>query len=118
MTDPLPAAAPSAVTPPAVTPDDVRHVAKLARLAVPEAALPAMADKLGSILGYIAQINEVDVAGVAPVAHDVPLAKVLRADEPEPGLPVELALRNAPATDGSFFKVPKVLAGHDEDSAG
>lgn len=100
----------------AVTSEDVRHVAKLARLAVDEARLPAVAAQLGSILGYIEQINEVDVSGVEPVAHAVPLHNVLRDDVVEPSLPLEQTLRNAPATDGPFFKVPKMLGG--DDSAG
>ncbi len=100
-----------------VTPEDVRHVAKLARLAVDESRLAAAAAQLGSILGYIEQINEVDVAGVEPMAHAVPLHNVLREDTVEPSLPLERTLQNAPEADGPFFKVPKVLGG-DEDSAG
>ena len=101
----------------AITPDEVRQVAKLSRLAVSDAQLPAIAEQLGSILHYICQINEVDVAGVEPVAHAVPLHNVLRDDVIAPALPLELTLRNAPQSDGPFFKVPKVLGG-DEDSAG
>ena len=100
-----------------VSPEDVRHVAKLARLAVDESRLPAVATQLGSILGYIEQINEVDVTGVEPMAHAVPLHNVLRDDVVEPSLPLERTLQNAPEADGPFFKVPKVIGG-DEDSAG
>lgn len=101
----------------AITPEDVRHVAKLGRLAVDESRLPALASQLESILGYIEQINEVDTAGVEPMAHAVPLHNVLREDEVTPSLPLEKTLQNAPETDGPFFKVPKVIGG-DEDSAG
>ena len=101
----------------AVTPEDVRHVAKLARLAVDDARLPAIAGQLEPILHYIEQLNAVDVSGVEPMAHAVPLHNVLRDDTPGPALPLEQTLQNAPETDGPFFKVPKVLGG-DEDSAG
>ena len=65
----------------------------------------------------MAKLSEVDVAGVEPMAHALPLHNVLRDDVVEPSLPVEQVLRNAPETDGPFFKVPKVIGG-DEDSAG
>ena len=100
----------------AMTADDVRKVAKLARLAVNDKDLPAMTAKLEPILGYIEQINEVDTAGIAPMAHAVPLHNVLRDDVIEPSLPLPATLQNAPETDGPFFKVPKILG--DEDSAG
>jgi aspartyl-tRNA(Asn)/glutamyl-tRNA(Gln) amidotransferase subunit C len=102
---------------PAITPEDVRHVAKLARLAIDESRLPALAMQLEPILHYIEQLNAVDVTGVEPMAHAVPLHNVLRDDVPGPALPLELTLQNAPETDGPFFKVPKILGG-DEDSAG
>jgi aspartyl-tRNA(Asn)/glutamyl-tRNA(Gln) amidotransferase subunit C len=59
----------------------------------------------------------VDVSGVEPMAHALPLHNVLREDVVTPSLPVEKVLMNAPETDGPFFKVPKVIGG-DEDSAG
>ena len=100
-----------------ITPDTVRHVAKLARLALDESRLGKLADQLGQILGYVEKVREADTAGVEPMAHALPLHNVLREDVVEPSLPLDLVLRNAPDTDGPFFKVPKVLGG-DEDSAG
>jgi aspartyl-tRNA(Asn)/glutamyl-tRNA(Gln) amidotransferase subunit C len=97
--------------------DDVRHVAKLARLHLSEAQLARFTTQLESILEYVAKIGEVDVAGVEPMSHAVPLANVLRDDEVQPSLPLEKVLSNAPQADGPFFKVPKVIGG-DEDSAG
>ncbi len=102
---------------PAITLDDVRHVAKLARLDLPEARLVKLTGQLESILEYVAQIGKVDVTGVEPMAHALPLHNVLREDVVEPSLPLEQVLQNAPDTDGPFFKVPKVIGG-DEDSAG
>ena len=100
-----------------LTPQQVRHVAKLARLALDEATLQKLTPQLESILGYVAQIERVDVADVEPLAHVAPLTNVLRDDKVEPSLSLEDVLRNAPDTDGRFFKVPKVIGG-DEDSAG
>ena len=101
----------------ALTPEQVRHVAKLARLALPEETLATFTTQLGSILQYVEQLRQADVAGVEPLAHAVRLTNVLRDDVPTPALPTAAALQNAPDTDGSFFKVPQVLGG-DEDSAG
>lgn len=100
-----------------ITPDDVEKVAKLARLNLPKERVGRFAVQLESILDYVAQIQKVDMTGVEPMAHAVPLHNVLREDVVEPSLPLELVLRNAPETDGAFFKVPKVI-GAEEDSAG
>lgn len=101
----------------AIAPDQVRHVAKLARLALDDAALDRFAPQLESILGYIAQIGEVDVANVEPMAHALPISNVLREDVVGPSLPLDKVLQNAPESDGPFFKVPKIIGG-GEDSAG
>jgi aspartyl-tRNA(Asn)/glutamyl-tRNA(Gln) amidotransferase subunit C len=100
-----------------ITLDQVRHVAKLSRLALDEARLEKFAGQLGSILEYVAKISEVDVTGVEPMAHALPIHNVFREDIVEASLPLEKVLENAPESDGSFFKVPKVIGG-DEDSAG
>jgi aspartyl-tRNA(Asn)/glutamyl-tRNA(Gln) amidotransferase subunit C len=100
-----------------ITPDAVRHVARLSRLAVDEQHIQRYAAQLESILGYVDQITRADVIGVEPMAHAVPLSNVLREDVIEPSLPVEQVLQNAPETDGPFFQVPKIF-GVDEDSAG
>ena len=103
--------------PTTITPETVRQVAKLARLALDEQHVQKYATQLESILGYVDQIRRADVSGVEPMAHAVPLHNVLRDDVPQPALPLEKVLQNAPDTDGPFFKVPKVIGG-DEDSAG
>ena len=100
-----------------ITLEQVRHVAKLSRLAIDEERTQRYAGQLESILEYVAQIDEVDVSGVEPMAHALPLKNVLRDDVVAGALPVEKVLQNAPETDGPFFKVPKVIGG-DEDSAG
>ncbi len=105
------------MTEPHLTPEQVRHVAKLARLALPQERLDKLAPQLESILHYIDTLKQVDVAGVEPMAHALPVRNVLREDVPESALSLEQVLRNAPEIDGPFFKVPKILGG-EEDSAG
>jgi aspartyl-tRNA(Asn)/glutamyl-tRNA(Gln) amidotransferase subunit C len=97
--------------------DDARHVATLARLWLDDSHLGRLTGQLESILAYVNKISKVDVSSVEPMAHALPLHNVLREDVIEPSLPLEKVLANAPATDGPFFKVPKIL-GADEDSAG
>lgn len=97
---------------------DVKNVAHLARLALDEPALERLTPQLASILHYVEKLGEVDMAGVEPMAHALPVSNVLGADVAEAGLSLEQVLLNAPETDGRFFKVPKVLGGSDDDSAG
>lgn len=96
-----------------ITLDQVRHVAKLARLDLSEAQAAKFAPQLESILEYVAKIDRIDVSGVEPMAHVLPLQNVLREDVAEPGLPVEKVLQDAPETDGPFFKVPKIIGGDE-----
>jgi aspartyl-tRNA(Asn)/glutamyl-tRNA(Gln) amidotransferase subunit C len=97
--------------------DDVRHVAKLARLWLDEVHLRRLGGQLESILKYVDQMATVDVTGVEPMAHALPVHNVFREDVIEPSLTTEQVLANAPDRDGPFFRVPKIL-GADEDSAG
>jgi len=100
-----------------ISPEQVRHVAKLSRLSLSDERLATLSGQLESILEYIAKIQSVDVSGVEPMAHAMPVANVFRDDVIEPSLTVEQVLANAPDADPPFFKVPKVIGG-DEDSAG
>ncbi len=94
---------------PAITQDDVRHAAKLCRLALTDGEVDRFTSQLGDILGYIQKLNELDVEGVRPMPHALDQHNVFRDDQPAPGLATDAALANAPAKDGPFFKVPKVL---------
>jgi len=102
---------------PLITLEQVRHVARLARLSLDDDQAARFARQLESILEYVAVIGRVDVSGVEPMAHALPIANVFRDDVVEPALSVEEVLANAPESDGPFFKVPKVIGG-DEDGAG
>lgn len=89
--------------------EKVRKVAVLARLKLSDAEIGDYANKLGNILKYVDTLNEVDTEGVEPMVHAVELSNVFRADEVQPSLPRDVALQNAPKTDGTFFLVPQIL---------
>ena len=91
----------------------VRKVAKLARLDLTEAEIEEFTGQLGAILEYVEKMNELDTAAVEPLAHCLPIHNVFRADEVRESLGTEQTLANAPQHDGPFFKVPKIL----EDSS-
>ena len=104
----------------AVSEEQVLQVAALANLELTPEELPAMGRDLNAILGYIAQMNELDVAQVAPmsqvseiVAGITPDAEgeetPLREDTPVPCLERAPVMQAAPETDGAFFKVPQVI---------
>ena len=101
-----------------ITLEQVRHVARLSRLALDESHLQRFTAQLESILEYVAQIGQADISGVEAMAHALPLKNVLRDDAAGRPLPLDKVLQNAPETDGPFFKVPKIIGGADEDSAG
>lgn len=88
---------------------DVEHVAKLARLELSEEELALYTKQLGDILGYVEQLDEVDVAGVEPLAGGAHGDNVFRKDEVKPSLDREKALGGAPDSDGWHFRVPKVI---------
>ncbi len=88
---------------------DVEHVARLARLALSESERARMREQLSAILQYIDKLKAVDVEGVEPTSHAVPLLNVMRDDEPAPCLPQSEALANAPDRVGEFFRVPRII---------
>ena len=88
---------------------DVKYVAHLARLHLTPDEEKKLATQLGGILGYIEKLNELDVTGIEPTAHAVPLVNVTRTDEVRPSLPHADALRNAPRQANGLFIVPKIV---------
>jgi len=86
--------------------DQVLHVARLARLRLSEEEIDRMAGELSKILGYVEQMNELDLEGVEPTSHVVELQNVLREDVPREGLPRERVLEQAPDVAGGGFRVP------------
>ena len=89
--------------------DTARKVAKLARIRVEETALPALAAELSGILGFMEQLNEVDVAGVEPMTSVTPMRLKRRADVVTDGSIQAQILANAPDAREGFFAVPKVV---------
>ena len=102
-------AAEATMSDPRITPEEVEHVARLARLALGPDEKARMRRQLDDILGYVGQLQAVDTAGVPPTAHVLPLANVMREDEVRPSYPPAAMLANAPEPDGELFRVPKIL---------
>jgi aspartyl-tRNA(Asn)/glutamyl-tRNA(Gln) amidotransferase subunit C len=105
-----------------VSEKDVSYVADLAHLELTADERARMLKDLNSILGYIERLNQLDTANVEPMAKvasrygastdstgSESFAYVMRPDELRPSLPHDEAMNNAPQTDGTFFKVPKVI---------
>ena len=89
--------------------DTARRVAHLARIAVNEDDLPALADEFNAILGFVEQLNEVDVDGVEPMTSVTPMHLKRRVDEVTDGNQQDKVLKNAPDAREGFFAVPKVV---------
>ena len=88
---------------------DIRYVTNLARIALSPEEEAKLGAQLGDILGYVKKLEELDVTGVEPMAHAVPLANVFRADEVQPSIPQQDALANAPKQVNGLFVVPKIV---------
>jgi aspartyl-tRNA(Asn)/glutamyl-tRNA(Gln) amidotransferase subunit C len=92
-----------------LTPEEVEHVALLARLRLTEEERERFTTQLNSILEHFEQLQQIDTSGVPPMSHAVPMSNVLREDEPAPSLSPEEALQNAPDRDRDCFRVPRVI---------
>ena len=88
---------------------DVAHLARLARLAIPEDQLDHYAEQLDVILQSVARVGEVAAADVPAMSHPVPLLHVFRDDVARPGLDREAAMAAAPAIEDDRFRVPRIL---------
>jgi len=86
--------------------EQVLHVARLARLRLTDEEVERMTGELSTILDHIEKLSELDLDDVEPTSHVVELENVLRPDEPRPSLPRELAVEQAPDSDGTGFRVP------------
>ena len=89
--------------------ETARKVAKLARIRVDEAHLPKLAEQLSGILGFMEQLNEVDVTGIDPMVSVTPMRLARRADVVTDGNIQAQILKNAPDAREGFFAVPKVV---------
>ena len=90
--------------------EEVRRIAALARLRLLPHEEERLAGELSAILDYVRLLEELDVSGVEPMTHALASAETpLRDDEIRPGLSQEEALANAPARDGTCFQVPRII---------
>jgi aspartyl-tRNA(Asn)/glutamyl-tRNA(Gln) amidotransferase subunit C len=87
----------------------VKRVAHLARIALAEDDVPRMQGELNAILGFVAQLDEVDVSGVEPMTSVTPMRLPMRADVVNDGNKAADILANAPASEDGYFLVPKVI---------
>lgn len=92
-----------------ITPTDVEHVAQLARLALTAEEIETYTGQLEAILEHADDIAALDLDGVEPTAHPVPLVNVLRPDNARPGIDRAAVLAAAPAVEDDRFKVPRIL---------
>ncbi|NIM05013.1 MAG: Asp-tRNA(Asn)/Glu-tRNA(Gln) amidotransferase subunit GatC [Armatimonadetes bacterium] len=92
-----------------LTPEEVDHVALLARLELTDEERSLFTSQLSAILDYFQQLRELDTTGVPPTSHVVPLQNVLREDTSAKSLPQEEALANAPEQRQDCFLVPRVI---------
>ena len=90
--------------------EQVVHVARLARLRLTDDELERMASDLSAILDHVAKIEELELEGVEPTTHVVAVENVLRADEPRPSLPRDVALASAPEPSEGAFRAPSPQA--------
>ncbi|MDO4935966.1 MAG: Asp-tRNA(Asn)/Glu-tRNA(Gln) amidotransferase subunit GatC [Phascolarctobacterium sp.] len=92
-----------------VTKEDVKYIAALSRLTVPENELEKFTEQFNQILDYADKLQKLDTKGIEPTANVLPVSNVFREDVALPGVSHEDALKNAPAEHNGGFKVPRVL---------
>ena len=90
----------------AITKEDVLHVARLARLEIPDDEVEQVRGQLGAILEAVGKVAELDLSGVEPTSHPLAVVNAWADDEPEPSLPRDQALANAPDPREGAFRVP------------
>jgi aspartyl-tRNA(Asn)/glutamyl-tRNA(Gln) amidotransferase subunit C len=90
--------------------EQVLHVARLSRLRLSDEEIDTLTGELSSVLDHVDKLAEVDIEGVEPTSHVVPLENVLRPDDPRPSLDPEVALSQAPDPYEGAFRVPSPQA--------
>jgi len=93
----------------AITRETVEYVAHLARMELQPKELEKLSQQLQDILDFIDRLKKLNVDGVSPTSHILPISNVLRQDSPEGSMSAEKALSVAPVKEGNFFAVPKVI---------
>ncbi len=93
----------------AISKEEVKYIANLARLGLTDEEVGHFQEQLESILGYIDKLKKVDVSDTVPMAHVLDLKNVYRPDEVKPSIDSDKIFKIAPDSEGKFFKVPKVI---------
>ncbi|MBQ9244924.1 Asp-tRNA(Asn)/Glu-tRNA(Gln) amidotransferase subunit GatC [bacterium] len=91
-----------------ISTDDVKHVAKLARLELTDDEINKYSKQLGDILKYVEQMNEIDTTGIEPMPHAIPVYNVMREDIVKYEQTKQELMANAPYEEDGFFRVPKI----------
>jgi len=94
-----------------LTPDEVRKVALLARLELDEEEIARQSKHINDLLAQFQKLQELDVTGIEPTSHSIPIYNVFREDVARPSLPREEILQNAPDARDGFFVVPRIVEG-------
>ncbi len=92
-----------------ISKEEVRHVAKLARLELDEREEERMTGQMNDVLSYVEELGKLDTANIPATTHAVELQNVFRRDEVNPSLDRKRVLENAPQTDDASFIVPKII---------
>jgi aspartyl-tRNA(Asn)/glutamyl-tRNA(Gln) amidotransferase subunit C len=92
-----------------ITEDTIKHVASLARLKLSDSEIEKFKTDMENIISYVDKLDELDVNGVEPTAHIMPINNVLREDIEKESFDREKLLENAPAQEDGCFKVPKIV---------
>jgi aspartyl-tRNA(Asn)/glutamyl-tRNA(Gln) amidotransferase subunit C len=92
-----------------ITPQEVSHVADLARLHMSQEEIDTLAKQLDDILAYVAKLNELDTGSIVPTTHAISIVNAFREDEEKQSLEREKTLANAPQQNSESFVVPKVI---------
>ncbi len=92
-----------------ITLDEVKHVARLARLQLDDLEISTLQGELNALLGHFADLRDVSTLGIEPTSHAVAVQNVWAEDVARPSLPREAALRNAPASRAGLFVVPMII---------
>ncbi len=92
-----------------ITPEDVAHVAELARLELSADERERFIAQLNDILAYVEKLGELDTTDVEPTSHVIPMSNVFRDDDVRPSLDRTAVLQNAPEVSHFFFKVPRII---------
>lgn len=93
----------------AITREEVLHVARLARLSMPEAEAECLRGQISAILDYVKQLERIDTRDVLPTSHAVEMGTPFRDDVVEPFGGKEALLANAPDRQNDFFRVPRII---------